>query len=367
MRFLIGADLHFGNHRRHGGATQSGVNERARDILHVLLNAIRLSIKLDATLVLAGDTLDESRPTPGILAALQHALASAKHRPVLLTGNHEWGSATDHALRPMWNVADVVEELGLYTRSYGPPATQASRLMCWPWWPGRERFEVSRFTIAGGRPSVLVMHTGVIHDETPPYLITEKTPTADEVFEALDALGASVAVTGDWHDHKVLERVGSRGQDLAIIQCGALVPTGFDNQGLDYGYLVLIDDEDPTAFALHRLDGPRFVRPASLGEATQTMKEAGWSKLYVEALSEDVALAVEAMASDPELTKHGRTVKVDRLPVSVTDRAALMESVGDASLDRVVREWAKANAPAYPDLADELLRRLQAAKDKIVA
>lgn len=362
MRFLVGADLHLGNHKRHGGAVQSGLNERARDILHVLTRAIELANRQHATLVIAGDALDESRPTPGILAAFQKALAKAELRPVLLAGNHEWGSATDHALRPLWSVADVVETLSLF----GGLKPGTGPMLAWPWWPGRERFDVNRFTLVGGAPAVVVMHTGVIHDGTPPYLVSEKVPTADEVFDALDRLGASVAITGDWHDHKVLERLGSRGQDLTIVQCGALVPTGFDNPGLDYGYMVLIDPARPLELELHQLPGPRFLQPAGPGEVLG-LKDTfeSWTRLYVEALSPEVAAAADTLALEPEAQRLGRAVKVDRLPVSITDRAALLESVGTSSLEAVVRAWAKANAPDDPDLADELLRRLALAKDKI--
>jgi hypothetical protein len=105
--------------------------------------------------------------------------------------------------------------------------------------------------------------------------------------EALRSACASHSVdrvfAGDHHNHR---RWSLGGVDGRVIQLGALVPTGLDNEGVcGYGTLAIFDTETG-ATGIEHLPGPRFIRGAMIPDARRAA--AAGHVVYVEVRAGDV-------------------------------------------------------------------------------
>lgn len=280
MKVAAIADCHVGNHKVHGGASASGVNERCRMVLDVLARAVEKARKLGCTaFVSAGDLADSTRWEPQVVAAVQGAFSGCASGHLLL-GNHDMVSTAkgDHALGPLAEKdrIDVVERPRLLA------GNGQEEIALVPFQPGDARAwlvdAVRKTGLTRGSfrdpKRLLVLHLGIVDAETAPWLrdAADAVPLA-LVEEVAAEFGVSAVLAGNWHLRRSwkLEPRGTRTWPVAVLQVGALAPTGYDNPGVEgYGTLAVWDSEKPADVVVHELPGPRFVTadaPRALEEA----------------------------------------------------------------------------------------------------
>jgi len=253
------ADVHVGNHRLLGGPIEAGLNARCRATVAVLEAAALRAGKIGCShLFILGDLFDTDRPSPQMLAAVQRAIARGPEC-VLLVGNHDMTSSTpgDHALAPLYHDGVIVD-----TTSY----VEGVRLV--PFNVGDAREWLPK-ACAGLRDGILATHVGIIDGATPPWLVAahDAVPLT-QLEELAKAHGFTHVIAGNWHEHKRWSRGG-----VEVIQVGALVPTGWDNPGLDgYGSIVVVADDG--GVVVESLPGPRFCRAGSLAESEKLLARA---------------------------------------------------------------------------------------------
>jgi hypothetical protein len=84
--------------------------------------------------------------------------------------------------------------------------------------------------------------------------------SADALVNLARDLDVGVVLAGNWHDRRRWQARGDKPVD--VLQLGALVPTGWDNPGVDgYGTLAIWGDDGVVRF--ESLPGPRFVKVVS--------------------------------------------------------------------------------------------------------
>ncbi len=311
------ADVHIGNHKRFGGPVEASINARCRLVLASLEAAVRRVVE-DApdVFVIAGDLLDYARPEAPVLAEVQRILgllAATSTRTAVLVGNHDQTSTApgDHALGPL----AVVPGVTVVER----PTALLPDVWAVPFQPGHAkdwlsdavRGIVSSVEAAGGRPAppgrprLLTIHLGIRDEKTPPWLAS----SADAI--DLDVLvgickehGITHVMAGNWHDRRTWNVDGVR-----VFQLGALVPTGWDNPGLEgYGTLGAWDS-GREAFKWQEIPGPRFVKTRTSAELDTVLAKAMGGPCHIflsdAALPEDVgtrsAQLAAAQATYPKL------------------------------------------------------------------
>jgi hypothetical protein len=270
MKIGFVSDLHVGNFRRFGGEMVNGLNERAHGIAKVLGAAIARAREADcAAFVINGDVFDGTRPEPQVIALVQDVLAKAAPMKVIaLVGNHDQvsGGEGDHALGPLAPVAQIVDK-PTTIRIGGP--LHSSRvedpvdLVCVPfcsgaaklWLGGVLEANVPHVQAGKRKPKrLLSVHLGVSDDATPPWLRdAHDSIHVDLLTELATHNDIDAVFTGNWHDHVFWDGAP------AICQVGALVPTGWDNPGVDgYGGIAIYDSTNDAIEMVH-LPGARFV------------------------------------------------------------------------------------------------------------
>jgi hypothetical protein len=237
---------------------------------------------------------DGVRPEPQLETAAARIFARfAEDRPYrnvfILAGNHDLasGAAGDHALGPLGLVphVEVIEQPCV--RGVG---TQA---LLWlvpyragdtrEWLPGvLMELAAKRSADEEDIPNALALHAGIADDDTPPWLkdAHDAIPAA-QLFELMDLHDVAFTAAGNWHSHKAWQDADRH----HIVQCGALVPTGFDNPGVgDYGSVIVwhgarLGGMPPRA--RHVVSGPRFVTVRSAEEYRPLAAQAGNGNLFV--------------------------------------------------------------------------------------
>jgi hypothetical protein len=254
------ADVHLGNHKIHGGEPVASLNERCRVGLGTFQRAVDRAIDLGcASFVVLGDLFDYQRPEAQLLAAVQRILARADTEGVrvfLLVGNHDQTSSArgDHALGPLSPYASVIEAP---TNVLGGPGVRLGLVPFVsggvPGWFGDAVKEAARVGSGVDYDVMLLgVHLGIADEETPPWLVkSDDAIRFDVLQEHARKLGFSKALAGNWHNRKRWKGPPE------VFQLGALVPTGWDNPGLEgYGTLAVWDDGD---LSYEEIAGPRFL------------------------------------------------------------------------------------------------------------
>jgi hypothetical protein len=276
------ADCHIGNHGRFGGEVRGSINDRCQLVLDTFTAACRIAADARcAAFVVAGDLFDYARPEAPIIRAVQRSLKLLKDagcKPFLMVGNHDQTStaAGDHALAPLAPYAAIVEKpLNV--------AVDGHELLLVPFQPGRAKDWLpgavrallgapedagAPFAPPKGR-RVLGLHLGIRDAKTAPWL--SAAPDAIDAALLSDlCMDAGIAnvIAGNWHDRRHWEFfhvTDPAFPAVEILQLGALVPTGWDNPGMDgYGTLALLDAGKVT---IKEIAGPRFVKCMSTKEA----------------------------------------------------------------------------------------------------
>lgn len=340
MRIAVVADVHVGNHQRGGGAPRSGVNARARLVLGSLREAVALANEKEARyLVVAGDLFDYQRPEPQLIAEVQAILREFLGTTYVLVGNHDQVSDQpgDHALGPLRPVATIIETPTLVS-------SQGVELLLLPFLPtDRPAQEAIAEALTAfqppleGRTRALFLHAGLRDEKTAPWLREARDAVDVRALATMaKGVGASMVFAGNWHDRRSWSVDG-----VCLVQLGALVPTGFDNPGLEgYGTVAVWEPPAPRA-TLHEVGGPRFVKaePGQLPLFEEEARERGF-ELFVELSAADLTEARElregAKASDSTTRLD---VVIDREPARVRAKMAGTAARRADTLDGAVRGY----------------------------
>lgn len=213
--------------------------------------------------VVAGDLFDTANPSPRVLTAMARALDAAGELHFhLLVGNHDQRSDArgDNALAVLASIPNVTvyerptfthlgDEPFLFVPFYKPTLEDRGDAL---------DAQVELAFKGSGVPATLVTHFGVEDASTPPYLRgAHDAVHVDDVMAVMMRRGFPLCVTGNWHTpNSWAHRAGAP----MVEQCGALVPTGFDNPGPDYGHVVIAAYRGDGLPAVSRVKvgGPRF-------------------------------------------------------------------------------------------------------------
>lgn len=320
-------DVHLGNHQRFArGTLKAGVNLRARLILDVIRDAYTVACEhaCDA-FVVPGDFLDIVKPEPQLYAEAHRIFAHDGPPAYFLVGNHEQASDEDgdHALGPMRPYGEVIERPHAFVEEVEGLSVGVYLLPYSPRLPGRDYVETSlsdielRWDLSTPDDSILFAHLGVEDSGTPVWLRgSHDSIKAADLADLMRKGGFSCAIVGNWHDH----RVWRFDDGIEIVQCGALVPTGFDNPstpdnlGADadpYGSLVIWDSSRPRGNRVTRVvcNGPRFVTGRSVQDVVNAIEEGTehghkvFARLIVSA---DAVQAVREELARPGVIIHGQ-------------------------------------------------------------
>ena len=327
------ADIHAGNHAIMGGPAVNGLNERCRKVVAVLAAAAKFAKSKGARLVIEGDVFDTARPSPQLVRAVMDALAVVETD--VIPGNHDrvTDAPGDHALAPLGRMSNVrvYDEPALVgpgvNEFFCPPAPRGTNAAEW----FAEVLPVNPF----GR-GLIHGHFGIVHAGADIHRINIGCLPQDVVFTLMRERGYVRGFFGDWHERKVFKR-----GDLVIEQVGALVPTGWDNPGPDFGYLTLYDTEAGTS-TVHKFGGPRFYNVASVEEAAE-LKAKG---AYVKLSAPRGTVAPEGVMMIEEVIKNERTPDEVRAQTA----GSLDEALVQATTELV-----------QPHLRDAVLARSRAA------
>lgn len=336
---FVSADWHVWNHRMPPSQTVVGVNSRASDCLEVIEAASKLVGARGGIHIGAGDIFDAPRPSPQLLAAFVKALqpliggsGAGEVRQVLLVGNHDRVSTTpgDHALAPLSAVPGmlVVDTPTVVTLN------DVSVLLVPPP-PKGEDFEpwLEAAYAEHGQAQVLVVHAGIEDNATPAWLRGSKgSIPALRIAAIAKSHGTTKVFAGDWHNPR---RWGIDG--VRVVQCGALVPTGWDNPGEDYGRVSSVDRP-----AFWSIPGPRFLVAETVAEAKELMSAPRKGRLYLRTTLERGAdfelrkaeLQEEAVAQGVSLDVGSGIVASGELSASVRRRV-------QGSVDKAISITAK--------------------------
>ena len=317
------ADIHVGNHGSCGGAYSAGLNERCRITIDALWAACRMAEQRGCrALVVLGDIFDSSRPSPQIVAAVGRVLDSFEGEVFVIAGNHDMNSATqgDHALGPLslCSRVAVVDRPATYERDgealvlvpFQPgPAHE--------WLPAATAEALDKRSISSSTTLHLGIHLGIRDSD-----IAARHAWASSAHDAVDlelltklcrAHGIRTAIAGNWHSRRRWPG------NPDIIQCGALVPTGWDNPGLqNYGSVWITDGNALAQF--FEVVSARFV------DYDPNMPLPGWRDLFVRCRAEPKDISVRSA----ELLKLREAGKIRDFKV-VPDRAQAEEQAASAS------------------------------------
>jgi hypothetical protein len=332
------ADVHLGNHKIHGGSSVCSLNERCRAGIEVFGRAVKRAVeaRCSAFFVL-GDLLDYSRPEAQLLAALQRILRRAHDGGMnfwIVAGNHEMTSGTpgDHALGPLSPYASIVDKPMLVKPArdigVGLIPYRAGNEPAKLWMPEAVQEALREGPDSGIEHRILGIHLGVSDDKTPPWLAgSPGSIDVHQLVKLAGALGVTRVFAGDWHDRRRWNFIPS------VFQLGALVPTGWDNPGLEgYGTLAIWNDGQVD---YHEIPGPRFIGtvPDDAAALVAEAKKLGHQPFLRLTTSPDEL--GEARAALEALGVPG-DVRADMTDVTVAARTAATAARSATTLDEAL-------------------------------
>jgi hypothetical protein len=346
MRIALVADCHLGNHKRFAGASTRSLNQRCRHAIDVFGRACDLAIEEKCALfAVLGDLVDYSRAEPQLLAEIMREVRERADqlRFLLLVGNHEQDSdeAGDHSLGAFGFDATVIDaptivpldkphDLLLVPHSAAAPFPQrlASALASVP------------SPLAGAR-RILGIHAGVADEETPPFLKgASDSIHVRALATQMQKHGVAMAFAGNWHNHQHWSNPLGPVGGFDVVQLGALVPTGFDNPGMDGYGTVAIYDTATGGTALHFLEGPRFLVARGMKELAKLVggPHPKYQRVYarVEVQKEELQDALKAVNK----AKEKGIVFAAEVTVDSTDRIVAARAAAGAARSATTLEAA---------------------------
>lgn len=364
MKIAFVADVHLGNHAKHGGPLVGGLNLRCRLVLGALEAARKLATAEDCShLVVCGDLFDTARPEPQVVAAAQYVFAAKGPMPtepevIVIKGNHDivTDEQGDHALGPLRPVATVPEgptAIPLWKGTKVGPRLWAVPFQAGPssgWFSAALEKLAAEDTGAG--PRILALHLGIRDERTAPWL-REATDAigVEELAALMERHRIEWAFAGNWHDPRKWEMVdGGAVGTRHVVQVGCLAPTGWDNPGLAYGTMAVLDTESKRPPKIIRVPGPRFV--ASAEEARLAASDG---------CTPFVRLKGGGAEGEAEAAQNAGAVAVEVGPADASEaQAALRTAAALArSADNVEEALAAyvGQLPVDPDLRPKVLER----------
>tara|TARA_A100001391_G_scaffold204653_3_gene201119 strand:+ start:11497 stop:12705 length:1209 start_codon:yes stop_codon:yes gene_type:complete len=268
--FVFVGDVHIGNHKRHGGRYVAGVNERCRLTLSALRNVYKETAKRRPQakyVVILGDLFDNPNVSPTMLYYTQDIIQYGKElelETIIIQGNHD--QASDHedhnALGPLTHLATIINKPTVITEGeeqlFAIPFQSGK---CTTWLTKHVRALSETGSQAWVSSRLLAFHAGVVDDSTPGFLRNSDTAiTKDKLLDLCNDCDISAAFAGHWHNAKSWQ--GYYHEDdrhINIIQAGALVPTGWGNEGFNYGAIYEHVEAERRVGIISMVPGPRFV------------------------------------------------------------------------------------------------------------
>ena len=251
MKIAVVADVHVGNFPKFGGEERGGINERCRMVLAALAEAVRIANERDCTLVVAGDLYEEKRPPPAVVAAVQNVLHLADETPLVVLGNHDAIGPGDHAMAPLWPVANVVANEWAYH--------DGVLFVPWSPQPALEMLDAAlEASKSEGPVRTVVCHFGIYDQGFPPWLKGGGAAAVTDLRTRMVEHGVRILLAGDYHEHREW-----KGRQTRVVQVGCLSPTGFNNPGHErYGSVLIVDTDASPGKAIERVEvaGPRFLQ-----------------------------------------------------------------------------------------------------------
>jgi hypothetical protein len=274
MKIAFFGDVHLGNHKRAGGEILAGLNARCLQSLRAFRKAITLCIDQGCKIaVITGDLFDYDRPEAQLITKVQEILASIPPDFVIycMVGNHDQRSELigDHALGPISGLVQVIDQpystLITVDTVNGKPFNAVLDIIPFTSKPAidaLQEYQVARSKspYPANLPRVLAMHFGLqTKDITPPWLLDAKDGVNVERVLLPMCQKYNIAAVFAGHYHSGGQHTIPDSLPIAT-QCGALVPTGWDNPGAGYGNVWILDIQGEGIDAtLHRVPGPRFL------------------------------------------------------------------------------------------------------------
>lgn len=274
-RLAFVADIHVGNHRLLGGTTELGMNERCRETIAVLRRAVTRAEAVDcAAFVILGDLFDTTKPSPQMIKAVRDALYTRTMRVYIIAGNHdrESGERGDHALGPLDDTdrITVIEEPRLVTNLWMVPYRAGPASV---WLPA----DLGGLIDDQGAPmkedaihNVLCTHVGLKRGNEPEFLAqAHDSISAKTLGQACAEFRIGHVIAGNWHWRSIWQDQSG----VTMMQCGTLVPTGWDNPGLLGHGTVAVFDTQSASWDYEEIPGPRFVSAVGLEAGLFLQKE----------------------------------------------------------------------------------------------
>lgn len=286
-RFI--SDVHLGNHQLGGGVRDHGLNFRARCIMRALYELVPLdNATVTTKLHIVGDLFDTDKPSPQLIdaaAAMLSTYVSAgvtqagltrKHSVQLTAGNHDATTYLMHALTSLRHIP------GVSVDPQPPPMANPRRperitgphffgnmepaVLSVPFraLPAEDYIEADIAALRGLRPNtkIATIHAGVKDGTEPPWLADATDAIHVDTLAAIARKhGLELIVAGNWHNPQKWVRDG-----VHIVQCGAFVPTGWDNPGWDYGRSIDWVGGVTAQVRTRIIAGPRFFTVRHLNE-----------------------------------------------------------------------------------------------------
>lgn len=338
------ADVHVGNHAVVGGETVGGINERCARILTVLSRVSRLAAAKKAELVVAGDLFDRDNAPPPLVRGVMDAFEPLGGRARVIVGNHDMRTMhpTDNALAPLKEMA-ITE-----------PSMTLSGIKAIPFDPRPVAAYLgeSLDKLADREGVVMCGHFGVADERTPRELQHAADAIhVDQLVGIVAPRGIKTVIVGNWHNHEEWELDG-----VKVVQLGALVPTGWNNPGIDgYGGLAVVNTETGEV-KWHSMPGPRFLAVPFHDFEAVCLQNPGFD-LYVKvACSLEQKQQLDIIAARVRSALADNKVKPTSLVHYESDLlaprsniasvgATIDESTSATFTDGVIRAWLGVRAP----------------------
>ncbi len=288
MKFGFFADAHVDNHGQHGGATKAGINDRCRLVLDTVRQVILRAMHHGCHEVWSlGDLFNGVKPTPQIIHAVEQILAlardgaeedpSSKLYLRFLLGNHELVSTEtdDNALVALSPMLDsLVQHPAIITSG-----TETAPVEMWavPSMTGMATTtlpaaleELAKLTGRGPGDvrRLLLLHLGIEHGDTPPYLCGSADAVPLKlVLKLAEQYGFTAVFAGNWHKRWI------GGNDkTVVVQVGGLCPRGWNDPGADDYGTFLVYDSDTDEVSWEEVPGPRFMMLRGREQSAEGLK-----------------------------------------------------------------------------------------------
>lgn len=329
------ADVHLGNHKVHGGEAVASLNVRCRLGLDVFRRAVIRAAKrrCDGFFVL-GDLFDYQRPEAQLLTEVQGILGEDEHAEMkkwLLVGNHDQTSTArgDHALGPLAPFATIVDRpTAVVVRdvAVGLVPFVAGHVDDWIADAVRDAARVAGDLDYARQ--ILGVHLGIADDDTPGFLSRSEDAIRVEAIRGhASTHGFSKVLAGNWHNRRLWSA-----EPPEVFQLGALVPTGFDNPGLEgYGTLAIWEDGK---LSFEEITGPRFIgtTPELAAEFVEKARALGHAPFLrvtappldlaaVRAFVESLGVVADVLPDATDITVAARSAATNARAANTVDDA----------------------------------------------